>query len=219
MGSGGVGVAALTPNWLGDVVMALPALGALARELLGRGGSRRLDVWTPRPFAPLLDALLDGAEVLPFDLGASGLARLRGRFRLARAMRARGYGSIALLPFSHGLARWTPEAALEEKKWKAYKKFISDFSAMKDAGPSLLPMWEEHLVYATALGVADKLLSNLKMVAEEYRQGVPAAAWYYPRGGGMPGEGFTSLDSFSSSFSNLQNLSSALSSSTIGTLS
>jgi uncharacterized membrane protein len=123
---------------------------------------------------------------------------------------------LACLPFAKALARWTPEAALEEKKWEAYKKFISDFSAMKDAGPSLLQIWEQHLVYATALGVADKLLSNLDLVAREFRAGVPAAVWYHPYGVGSGSGigGAASLQSFSASFANLASLSSALSSST-----
>jgi uncharacterized membrane protein len=123
---------------------------------------------------------------------------------------------LALLPFAISLARWTKEAALEEKRWKAYRKFISDFSAMKDAGPGLLQIWEQHLVYATALGVADKLLANLDLVAKEFKSGVPAAVWFHPYGaaGGRGPGGTASLQSLGASFANLANLSSALSSST-----
>lgn len=127
-----------------------------------------------------------------------------------------GFLVLVSLPFAMSLARWTPEAALEEKRWKAYKKFISDFSAMKDAGPGLLEIWEQHLVYATALGVADKLLSNLDLVAKEFNAGVPAALWYHAYGAGSgrgPG-GTASLQSMGASFANLANLSSALSTTT-----
>jgi uncharacterized membrane protein len=123
---------------------------------------------------------------------------------------------LVSLPFAMSLARWTPEAALEEKRWEAYKRFISDFSAMKHAGPGLLQIWERHLVYATALGVADKLLANLDLVAKEFRAGVPAAVWYhsYAAAGGRGLGGAASLESLGASFANLANLSSALSSST-----
>lgn len=127
-----------------------------------------------------------------------------------------GFLVLVSLPFTMSLARWTKEAALEEKRWKAYKKFISDFSAMKDAGPNLLQIWERHLVYATALGVADKLLSNLDLVAKEFNAGVPVAVWYHAYGAGSgrgPG-GTASLQSMSASFANLANLSSALSTTT-----
>jgi uncharacterized membrane protein len=123
---------------------------------------------------------------------------------------------LASLPFAMSLARWTPEAALEEKKWKAYKRFITDFSAMKDAGPNLIQIWEQHLVYATALGVADKLISNLDLVAKEFNSSSPAAAWFhaYAAGSGRGPGGTASLQSLGASFANLANLSSALSSST-----
>ncbi len=123
-------------------------------------------------------------------------------------------GVIASIP----LARRTPQAALEYKRWLAFKKFMTDFSAMREAGTSLLPLWERYLVYATALGVADKLLSNLKLVAREYNVALPVVVWYHPlstaAAGTALGQGFASLESLSASFSNLQNLSSALSTST-----
>ena len=149
--------------------------------------------------------LLAAIFMMSFFLGPRNLANI-----IAGAV------VLALLPFSISLARWTPEAALEEKRWKAYRKFISDFSAMKDAGPGLLEIWERHLVYATALGVADKLLGNLDLVAKEYNAAVPAVVWYHAYGAGSgrgPG-GAASLQSLGASFANLANLSSALSSST-----
>ncbi|MHC5055349.1 MAG: lipopolysaccharide heptosyltransferase II [Planctomycetota bacterium] len=101
-------VAALTPNWLGDVVMSLPALRALARELVRRDPPEALDIWTPRAFAPLLGAFVPEAEVVPFALGRGWFARLKGRMRLARAMRAREYRAAVMFPNSFGsaLAAW-----------------------------------------------------------------------------------------------------------------
>lgn len=114
------------------------------------------------------------------------------------------------------LSRRTPQAALEVKRWEAFRRFMTDFSAMKDAGPQLLPLWEYFLVYATALGVADHMLHNLKLVATELHQAVPAARWYTGPGGVGQGAGMSlaSLESLSRSFQNFQNLSRALSSST-----
>ncbi len=122
-------------------------------------------------------------------------------------------GLILSLP----LARRTREACLEHKRWKAFAKFMSDFSAMKEAGPSLLPMWEEYLVYAAALGVADKLLSNLKLFAREYGTPVPTPLWFHPLGvagvGALSTDAIDSIESLNRSISNLQSLSSALSTS------
>jgi uncharacterized membrane protein len=117
------------------------------------------------------------------------------------------------------LARRTREAALEYERWKSFKRFMSDFSAMKEAGPSLLPLWEHYLVYAVALGVADKLINNLKLVAKEYHSPVPMAAWFVPMhassfGPGSVGEGLSSLDAMTASLSNLESLASAMTTST-----
>ncbi len=104
MDGGHTRVAAFTPNWLGDVVMALPALGGLARELARRDPPETLEVWAPRGLAPLVDALLPEAETVPFDLGRGWFTRLRGRMRLAREMRAREYRAAVMFPYSFGSA-------------------------------------------------------------------------------------------------------------------
>ncbi|HXF82437.1 MAG TPA: DUF2207 domain-containing protein [bacterium] len=123
-----------------------------------------------------------------------------------------GGGLIAL---AAGLSRRTPQAALEVRRWEAFRRFMTDFSAMKDAGPQLLHLWEHYLVYAVALGVADRLLSNLTLVAAELHQPVSSPRWFRspPAGWGLAGSG-GSLESLTRSFQNFQNLSRALSSST-----
>jgi uncharacterized membrane protein len=113
-----------------------------------------------------------------------------------------------------GLPRRTPEAALEVKRWEAFRGFLADFSAMKDGGPVLLRLWEKYLVYATALGVAEKLLENLKLVAVERDEAPPRARWFRASSGreGVAGN-LASLDSLARSFQNFHALSRALASS------
>lgn len=136
-----------------------------------------------------------------------------------------GFSAVAAIPVGlvllflaiKGLSRRTPEAALEMKRWDAFRRFMADFSAMKEAGPGLLVLWETYLVYATALGVAEKLLENLKLVAAEFRQTTPQASWfrsaYGPGRSGLAPAGLGSLEALTRSFQNFQNLSRALSSS------
>jgi LemA protein len=50
------------------------------------------------------------------------------------------------------LSRRSPEAAREYQRWDAFRRFMTDFSAMRDAGADLLPLWERYLVYAVSLG-------------------------------------------------------------------
>lgn len=53
-------------------------------------------------------------------------------------------------------------------KWKALKKFMEDFSALKERELPELSMWERYLIYATAFGVAEKLLKELKLVYPDF---------------------------------------------------
>jgi len=111
------------------------------------------------------------------------------------------------------ILRKTPEATLAIKKWKAFKKFITDFSAMKDAPATLIHIWDEYLIYAVVLGVATKLLKNLKRLAEEQHVTFVAAGWYYGAGVTRAPTGVMSPESFSSLVNNLSGTISALSSS------
>ncbi len=110
------------------------------------------------------------------------------------------------------LSRRTADAALEVKRWDAFRRFMADFSAMRDAGPALLPLWDTYLVYATALGVAERLLENLKRVAVDLGQPPPRARWFRsgPAGDGLQAVGSGSLDAMVRSFRNFQHLSRAL---------
>jgi uncharacterized membrane protein len=122
-------------------------------------------------------------------------------------------GILLVVVGVHAVKRKTPEATLEIKRWKAFKKYISDFSAMKDAPVTLLHIWDRYLVYAVVLGVADELLENVKNLSLERHAQVAAVAWYHPVGApGIP-TGMMSPQAFSSFSSNMSNMISALSSS------
>ncbi|PIY91966.1 hypothetical protein COY71_00330, partial [Candidatus Micrarchaeota archaeon CG_4_10_14_0_8_um_filter_60_7] len=79
--------------------------------------------------------------------------------------------ALALLPLFVGVAvyticgfalhtalpRRTLEGALAFEKILAFKRFINDYSLLKEKKPQDIILWERYLVYATALGVADKV--------------------------------------------------------------
>jgi len=118
-----------------------------------------------------------------------------------------------ILAATNPISRRTYESALEMKKWKAFKKFISDFSAMKDAPPVLLHIWDKYLVYAISLGVADKLLENIKKFSIERNAPIVAVGWYHGatpmRAGVMDvGSMSTFIDSLSSTISSLSSSTS-----------
>lgn len=59
--------------------------------------------------------------------------------------------------------RWTPYGMEYDAKWQNFKKFIQDFSLIKDYPPGSVVVWNHYLVYATALGVADKVRKTMEM--------------------------------------------------------
>jgi uncharacterized membrane protein len=48
-------------------------------------------------------------------------------------------------------------------RWRAFKKFLEDFSSFEDYPVPSLIIWEHYLVYATSFGIADKVTSQLKL--------------------------------------------------------
>lgn len=57
------------------------------------------------------------------------------------------------------------EKGVEHKAmWKAFKKFLQDFSKLDERDYKSIAIWEHYLVYATALGVSKKVIKQLKIV-------------------------------------------------------
>lgn len=53
-------------------------------------------------------------------------------------------------------------------KWKSFKRFLLDFGRFDEKDLPEVIIWDKYLVYATALGVADKVSKTLKMKFEKY---------------------------------------------------
>lgn len=88
-------ILAVAPNWLGDALMAQPLFARLREKL----GSIRIEVLAPPRVAPVVRRMPEVDEVIeaPFRRGA---LELKGRWRLGRSLRARGYGHAIVLPNS-----------------------------------------------------------------------------------------------------------------------
>ena len=57
----------------------------------------------------------------------------------------------------------TQEGIDEAAKWKGLKKYMENFSMLDEREVPELILWEKYLVYATAFGIADKVLKQLKI--------------------------------------------------------
>lgn len=95
-----------TPNWLGDVVMALPALAAVR----ARFPEAVLAAAGPRALAPLLSAAPGVDEVVPVSRGRGG------RRSEVEALRRGAFDAAVLLPGSFGSA-WTVRRAGIPERW------------------------------------------------------------------------------------------------------
>ena len=51
--------------------------------------------------------------------------------------------------------QWTPYGKEYYERWMAFKRYISDFSLIKEYPPDSVELWNKYLVYATALGSAE----------------------------------------------------------------
>lgn len=67
-----------------------------------------------------------------------------------------------------------------KEKWKGLKKYMEDFSLLNEKEVPAIEVWEKYLVYATAFGIADKVLEQLKTVYPNIDQmDVCASAYMY----------------------------------------
>ncbi|MES2151328.1 MAG: lipopolysaccharide heptosyltransferase II [Pseudomonadota bacterium] len=93
----------ISPNWIGDAVMAQ----ALLQRLRAQQPERPIDVLAPPSVAPVWRAMAEVDEVLetPFRHGA---LQLRERWKYAQLLRARGYADAYVLPntLKYALIPW-----------------------------------------------------------------------------------------------------------------
>lgn len=86
----------------------------------------------------------------------------------------------------------------EELEWKGLKKYMEDYSLLKDRTISDIILWEKFLVYATTFGISEKVISQLKIVHPEmfdannefYNR---CAYWSVVYNSSTGGNGFTNL--------------------------
>ena len=60
------------------------------------------------------------------------------------------------------LGRWTKEGKEYHDKWMNFKKYISDYSLIREKPPESVQVWGKYLVYAAALGCADEATRTMQ---------------------------------------------------------
>jgi len=100
-----------TPNWLGDIVMALPVLDALRAHF----PDEVLVAAAPRAFAPMLTAVPAVDQVVPLRRDGRGWRALEAEAE-AGQLRDGRFDRVVLVPNSFGAA-WVARRAGIEERW------------------------------------------------------------------------------------------------------
>ena len=61
----------------------------------------------------------------------------------------------------------TKQGIDEQEKWKAFKRYMEEYSLLHERDVQEVAIWEKYLVYATAFGTAQKVLKRLKVSLPE----------------------------------------------------
>ena len=75
---------------------------------------------------------------------------------------------LALILYVYTIKKRSHEGNEEFAKWKAFKKFLVEFSNFEDYPIPGIIVWEKYLVYATSLKIADKVMDQLEVKLPEY---------------------------------------------------
>ena len=76
--------------------------------------------------------------------------------------------------------QWTTYGEEYDAKWNNFKKYIKDFSLIKEYPPESIVIWNKYLVYATALGAADAVRKAMELsVPKDELQGSDIYLFHY----------------------------------------
>lgn len=70
-------------------------------------------------------------------------------------------GGVVSLVLSGTTKRYTQKGIDEVVLWEAFERFLKEFTLMDEKELPELAVWEEYLVYATAMGMGEKILKQL----------------------------------------------------------
>ncbi|MCX8014464.1 MAG: DUF2207 domain-containing protein [candidate division WOR-3 bacterium] len=145
--------------------------------------------WEDTLGAPLIDAesnraynkfllLVLGIIVVGSILLSLGLSAILGGPAFIVAMLVAVIFYIVFVLVGRSILRWSDVARQEQQRWLNFRRFLTDFSAIKRAPIALLPIWEHYFVYAVVLIVAHKFLIDVINLATEQNMPIVLPFWY-----------------------------------------
>lgn len=106
-----------------------------------------------------------GALILAIVVGALSIfLHFRGSFITTIVAVLFAIVGVACLIMPSGIGgKYTLNGKLYTERWDKFKKFLKDYSLIKEHPPESIAIWNKYLVYATALGVADQVYKAMKL--------------------------------------------------------
>ena len=73
-------------------------------------------------------------------------------------------GLVTSIIITRRMNIFTQKGVNEIEEWRGLKKYMKDYSLLKEKEVPAIVVWEKYLVYATAFGIANKVIEQLKLV-------------------------------------------------------
>ena len=77
------------------------------------------------------------------------------------------FRGLSIRKYAKTINVYTQKGIDEKQMWRGLKKYMEDFSMLDKREIPEIAIWEHFLVYATAFGIADKVIKQLKAVYKE----------------------------------------------------
>ena len=77
------------------------------------------------------------------------------------------FKGLSIRKYAKTINVYTQKGIDEKQMWRGLKKYMEDFSMLDKREIPEIVIWEQFLVYATAFGIADKVIKQLKAVYKE----------------------------------------------------
>ena len=77
------------------------------------------------------------------------------------------FNVVSIKNYAKKINVYTQKGIDEKQMWKGLKKYMEDFSMLDKREIPEIVIWEQFLVYATAFGIADKVIKQLRAVYKE----------------------------------------------------
>ena len=142
----------------GNYLLMAFGIGTLAIGIIG--AALVLNIFPPTQFPDVKKAFVPGASLLVIGLVSFIISLLNEK----------------------GAGRFTSEGRLYYARWRNFRRYLTDYSALKEHPPESIKLWDYYMVYAVALGVAEKVIKNMSLVVPKEQMNTSSfyAFYYHP---------------------------------------